>query len=93
MFKGIWIDGSTKMPDYLANDNWTHARSAHEALLKLEILEFEYLDIDISLRSTYGSCCITGKDVLDWLGERKARGLVVPKHVLIHGEEQRVSSK
>lgn len=83
-FKGLWVDDVIAMPDVLAKKKWTQARTAHEALLKLELLEFDELDINIKLTSHYGSHDITGRDIIQWLYERKEQGLTVPRKITIH---------
>jgi hypothetical protein len=82
-FTSLWVDDVRPIPsDY--GTEWCSARSAWEALLKLELIEFEVVSLDHDLASFVGNREITGYDILMWLIDRKVNGLYVPREVLVH---------
>jgi len=82
-FKCLWVDDVRPIPSDCGNE-WCSARSAWEALLKLELLEFEEISLDHDLASFVGNKELTGYDVLLWLVERKLNGLHVPPCIKVH---------
>lgn len=83
-FRGLWVDDIRPIPDNLIAQNWCSARSAWEALLKLELLEFDVISLDHDLASRVGNKELTGWDILVWLVQRKVDGQYVPSTVNIH---------
>lgn len=72
-FKGLYVDDERPLPDGYAEAGWTVARTFHEAVTKLELIEFDEvsLDHDLGHRSVYGHREMTGYDILNWLERRK----------------------
>lgn len=83
-FKGLWVDDIRPLPSDLQSQGWTCAKSAWEALVKLELIEFESVSLDHDLSSFVGNKEINGNDILVWLIDRKVNGLYVPKYVMCH---------
>lgn len=83
-FIGLWVDDERSIPDDLLERGFCSARSFHEAVLKLELLEFEEISLDHDLASFYGNKEMTGYDVLMWLVARKLNGEYVPTIVRVH---------
>lgn len=83
-FRGLWVDDERPLPEDLLNDDWCKAPTFHEAVLKLELLEFEVVSLDHDLGCFYGNKEMTGYDVLMWLVQRKMDGLYVPQEIRIH---------
>jgi hypothetical protein len=83
-FKGLYVDDVRDLPDDLAAAGWTLARSAWEALVKLELIEFEEVSLDHDLASFVGNKELTGDDILLWLVQRKLDGLYVPEKIYVH---------
>lgn len=83
-FNALWIDDERPLPDDDDTMAWTSARSFHEAILKLELLEFDYVSFDHDLASFYGHKEMTGYDVALWLVQRKIDGHHVPTQFNVH---------
>lgn len=80
-FRKLWVDDERPVP----GEEWTSARSFHEAILKLELLEFDEVSLDHDLACFYNGKELTGYDVLMWLVERKVEGTHhVPVRVYVH---------
>lgn len=82
-FTCLWVDDIRPIPTDFGSE-WCSARTAWEALLKLELLQFEVVSLDHDLASFVGNKELTGNDVLNWLIERKMSGLYVPAEVRVH---------
>lgn len=82
-FTCLWVDDERPIPSDCGKE-WCSARTAYEALLKLELLQFEVISLDHDLASFIGNKEITGYDVLLWLVERKLNGHYVPPCIKIH---------
>ena len=82
-FTSLWVDDTRPIPSD-CGEEWCSARSAWEALLKLELLPFDIVSLDHDLASRVGNKELTGWDILVWLVDRKQRGEQVPKCVRIH---------
>ncbi len=82
-FTSLWVDDTRPIPSDCGPE-WCTARSAWEALLKLELLNFAVISLDHDLASMVGNKELTGYDILVWLVERKMRGEPVPACVRIH---------
>lgn len=83
-FNALWIDDERPSP---ADDDewcWTRAYSFHEAVFKLELLNFDRVSFDHDLASFYGHREMTGYDVALWLVQRKMDGLHVPTQYTVH---------
>ena len=80
-FTKLYVDDVRPLPE---GDEWTSARSAWEALVKLELIQFEVVSLDHDLASFVGNREITGYDIALWLAERKHNGLYVPPLVIVH---------
>lgn len=83
-FVGLWIDDIRPLPPQLRDQGWCWARSAWEALVKLELMNYETVSIDHDLGSFVGNKEITGYDIVMWLVNRKQQGDYVPSKVLVH---------
>lgn len=83
--KKLWIDDVRPLPkEYKDSGEWTIARTAWEALFKLEIMDIEEVSLDHDLASFVGNREITGYDILNWLVDRKVHKQPVPKKVSVH---------
>ena len=82
-FTKLYVDDLRDLPESYGSE-WTIARSFHEAIFKLEILEFEELSLDHDIASFYGSREMTGYDIALWLAQRKHDGLYVPPKIYVH---------
>jgi len=86
-FKGLWVDDERPLPDGYAEAGWTIARTFHETITKLELIEFDEvsLDHDLGRGSLYGHREMTGYDILNWLVQRKVLdGEYTPPIVHVH---------
>ena len=83
-FVGLWIDDLRPLPPQLCEQGWCWARSAWEALVKLELMNYETISIDHDLGSFVGNKEITGYDIIMWLVNRKQQDLYVPSVILVH---------
>lgn len=83
-FVGLYVDDERDLPIHLAEKGWCKASSFHEAIVKLDILEFEELSLDHDLASFYGYKELTGMDIVNWLVQRKMDGLYVPPKIYVH---------
>ena len=82
-FTALWVDDVRPIPsDY--GSEWCSARNAYEALLKLEIIEFQIVSLDHDLATFVGNKELTGYDILIWLVERKISGKYVPEVIRVH---------
>lgn len=84
VFRGLWVDDERPIPDDLIAQGWTCAPSFHEAVLKLELLDFDEVSLDHDLASFYGNREMTGYDVLMWLVDRHMNGGYVPPKIHVH---------
>ena len=82
-YTSLWVDDTRPIPSDCGPE-WTSARTAYEALLKLELLQFESVSLDHDLATFVGNVELTGYDILMWLVERKMRGEYVPPNVKVH---------
>lgn len=80
-FTKLYVDDLRPLPE---GKDWTCARSAWEALVKLELIQFEVVSLDHDLASFVGNREITGYDIALWLAQRKQDGFYVPPLVLVH---------
>lgn len=83
-FVGLWVDDERPLPGDLCDAGWCKAPTFHEAVLKLELMEFKEISLDHDLGCFYGNKEMTGYDILMWLVERKLAGLFVPPIVRVH---------
>ena len=82
-FTCLWVDDIRPIPEHFGPE-WCSARSAWEALLKLELINFKVVSLDHDLASFVGNKELTGNDILNWLVDRKVHGKYVPNEVRIH---------
>lgn len=85
-FKKLWVDDVRPLPAEFSHTEWTIARTFHEAVMKLELIEFEEVSLDHDLASFYGNVEMTGTNLVGWLAERKHNGLHTPKRYRIHSD-------
>lgn len=83
-FHGLWVDDERELRDDLVEKGWTSANSFHQAITKLELIEFAVVSLDHDLGSFYGYTELTGYHIVQWLVQRKMDGLYVPKTILVH---------
>lgn len=84
-FNALWIDDVRHQPENCDKYIWTRARSFHEAVTKLELLDFDHVSFDHDLASFYGSKEMTGYDIALWLAERKINtDEYIPSSYAIH---------
>ena len=83
-FNALYIDDLRPIPDDCEKWTWTLARSFHEAVFKLELLDFDMVSFDHDIASIYGYHEMTGYDVALWLVQRKQDGLHVPTYYAVH---------
>jgi len=84
-FVGLYIDDERDMPDAYVEAGWTQAYSFHEAIIKLELMDFAEISVDHDLASFYGPYKeMTGYDILIWLVQRKTDGKYVPPVIHVH---------
>lgn len=84
-FTKLWIDDVRPIPKkYLEEGCWCWARNAYEALLKLELLEFEEISVDHDLATFVGNKELNGYDIICWLVQRKHDKKFVPPVILVH---------
>lgn len=83
-FKRLWVDDERPLPQNYSKDEWTVARSFHEAIVKLELMEFDEVSLDHDLASFYGYTEMTGYHIVQWLVRRKMDGKHVPAVVNVH---------
>ena len=63
---------------------WDRAYNFHEAIFKLDLIQYEEVSLDHDLASFYGFKELTGYDIVKWLAQRKMDGLYVPSVVKVH---------
>lgn len=84
-FTKLWIDDTRILPEKYINEGcWCWARSGYEALLKLELIEFEEVSIDHDLQTFIGNKELNGYDIVGWLVQRKHDGYYVPPKIRVH---------
>lgn len=83
-FNALYIDDIREMPEDDKKHTWTLARTAWEALFKLDLIEYDVVSFDHDLGSFIGNKEITGYDIVLWLANRKNDGLYVPPDIRIH---------
>lgn len=83
-FNALWIDDIRDVPEDDDEFIWTCARSFHEAVTKLELIEFDMVSFDHDLGTTYGEREMTGYDIALWLVQRKEDGFTVPSQYQVH---------
>lgn len=83
-FVGLWVDDMRPVPDRLIERGWCWARSFHEAILKLELMNFDEISLDHDLGSFYGNKEMTGQDIVWWLVQRKGQDKFIPRVVHVH---------
>jgi hypothetical protein len=83
-FTSLWVDDIRPIPsDY--GTEWCTARTAYEAILKLELIEFEVVSLDHDLATFIGNKELTGYDILMWLIDRKVNQIGhVPTEIRVH---------
>lgn len=84
-FMKLYVDDERPLPDIYDSHEWTTARSFHEAIVKLELINFDEVSLDHDIASFYGNKELTGYDILMWLCQRKYEGMYhVPAKIHIH---------
>ena len=83
-FIGLYVDDARSLPDELCDLGWTQSKTFHEAIVKLELIEFESLSLDHDLACFYGYTELTGYHIALWLAQRHQAGLYVPPDIRIH---------
>jgi len=83
-FNALWIDSAIPQPRDCDKYCWANARSFHEAIVKLELLEFNHISMAYHLNSFYGECEMTGYDIIMWLADRHHQKFNIPNTINIH---------
>lgn len=84
-FNALYIDDLRPVPDDCEKWTWTTARSFHEAIVKLELIDFDMVSFDHDIASFYGYKEMTGYDIVLWIAFRKEEGIHhVPSHYAVH---------
>lgn len=83
-FNALWVDDVRPEPPDDDDVCWTIATTAWEALVKLELIEFDILSLDHDLASFIGYKEITGYDIAVFLASRKTKNMFVPPDIRIH---------
>jgi len=83
-FNCLYVDDLRPIPEDDETHRWTIARTAWEALVKLELIEFDVVSLDHDIASFLGYKELTGYDIAVWLADRKQSGLYVPPTVKVH---------
>jgi len=78
-FKQLWVDDTRPCPD-----GWDYAPTAHEALVKLELIPYEEVSLDHDLGCFYGNTELTGYNIALWLVQRKHDGKYIPPTIRCH---------
>ena len=82
-FTKLWVDDEQPLPrDCLDEGCWQRSTTPYEAMTKLELLQFEEVDIG-HVDCHIGNKDITGYDILLWLIEKKEHGDYVPPKIKI----------
>jgi len=76
----LFVDDVREAPDH----SWDIARSFHEAIMDLETGRYSEVSLDHDLGCFYGNKEMTGRDILNWLIQRKLDGEAVPSVVKVH---------
>ena len=79
-FHKLWVDDEREIPD----NSWDRAYSFHEAIFKLDLLQYDEVSLDHDLASFYGYTEMTGYHIVQWLVQRKMDGEHVPSKVAVH---------
>lgn len=80
----LWVDDERPLTDEMCKAGWTRSPTAWEALVKLELIDFEVVSLDHDLASFVGNRELTGYDILMWLVQRKMDGKYTPPIVRVH---------
>ena len=84
-FVGLWVDDVRPVPDHLLERGWCWARSFHEAITKMELMQFDEISLDHDLASFYGPYKeMTGLDIVNWLIMQQHKGKFVPRVIYVH---------
>ena len=83
-FNALWVDDIRDVPEDTESVRWTCARTAWEAIVKLELINFDIVSLDHDLASFIGYKELTGYDITVWLAERKQSGGHVPHDIRVH---------
>lgn len=84
VFNALWVDDVRDIPEDTDTIRWTCARTAWEALVKLELIDFDIVSLDHDLASFLGYKELTGYDIAVWMADRKQEGGYVPPDVRVH---------
>lgn len=85
-FSHLWVDDTIPIPKTYS-PVWTQARSMYEALIKLELMPFDYMSISCNMKTQIGNSYIAAEDLIRWIEERKSQGHYVPKTITYHNRE------
>lgn len=77
----LFVDDLRMPPD----DSWDIARTFHDAIHFLDTRTYSVVSLDHDIASFYGTKEMTGRDILNWLIERKlVLMLWTPPEVRVH---------
>jgi len=80
-FLKLWVDDERPPPDI---DFWDVSRNFHEAITKLDLLQYDEISLDHDIASFYGDTEMTGYHIVKWLVQRKLDGKYVPTIIRVH---------
>ena len=85
-YNALWIDDVRPQPDDDDVFVWANARSFHEAIVKLELLDIDHVSFDHDLASFYGDREMTGYDIAMWLAAQQEQGETIPTSFDVHSQ-------
>lgn len=83
-YNALWIDDIRPQPDDDDEYVWANARSFHEAIIKLELLDIDHVSFDHDIASFYGDRELTGYDIAMWLVGQATDGIDIPTSYDVH---------
>lgn len=71
---GLFVDDIRDPPADTPELVWKHVKTFHFAITMLEVTPFDVVSLDHDLGCFYGNKEMTGRDILNWLIDRKLNG-------------------
>jgi hypothetical protein len=86
-YNALWIDDTRPQPEDDEEFVWANARSFHEAIVKLELLDFDHVSFADDLKTLYGEQELSGYDVALWLVIQLEHGETIPTSFDVHNHK------